>query len=176
MKTFRLLLGYLIGFTIFAVLVPDFLSYLSRRFDPVFNLNLISNFYIRLFIAIPVFCLGILFAIWSNIALLVIGKGGPVDIFNVAISPRSEKLVITGPYKYSRNPMVFGAICIYFSISVYLNSFTDILFLLVFIPIGILYLKATEEKRLLKDFGEEFLMYKSKVAMIIPFTKIKKRF
>ena len=100
--------------------------------------------------------------------------GGPTDVFNVAISPRSKKLVVTGPYRYCRNPMVFGAISIYISISVFVNFLHDLIVILLIIPLMILYLKLTEERRLIKDFGEEFLLYRSKVPMIIPFTKIKK--
>lgn len=175
MKHLRFIIGYLIGISIFGVLIPYLLILISGYLDPIFNVCLISQFYIRLLIVLPVFCLGLLFAIWSNLSLLIIGKGGPTDVFNVAISPRSQKLVIAGPYKFSRNPMVFGMLCIYFSISVFLNSFSDLLFLFLFIPPGIFYLKITEERRLLKDFGEEFLVYKSKVAMFVPFTKIKKK-
>jgi len=175
MKTFRLILGYLIGISLFLILIPYLLIVGSRNPDLFLNLNFIPNFYLRLIIALPIFCVGLLFAIWSNIFLLIKGMGGPTDVFNVAISPRSKKLVITGPYRYCRNPMAFGAISIYISISVFVNSLHDLIIILIIIPLVILYLKLTEEKRLIKDFGEEFLSYRSKVAMIVPFTKIKKK-
>jgi len=175
MKTFRLIFGYLIGFSIFIVLIPYLLVAGSRNPDLFLNLSFIPNFYVRLIIALPIFCIGLLFAIWSNIFLLVKGKGGPVDVLNVAISPRSEKLVVSGPYRYCRNPMMFGALCLYLSISIFVNSLLDVIVILLLIPLIILYLKLTEEKRLLKDFGEEFLFYRSNVAMIVPFTKIRKK-
>jgi protein-S-isoprenylcysteine O-methyltransferase Ste14 len=175
MKNLRFIIGYIIGISIFGILLPFILIFLSKTLDQFINLYFISNFYIRLCVSLPVFCIGLIFAVWSTISLLLIGKGGPTDVFNVAISPRSQKLVIVGPYRYSRNPMVFGMLSVYFSISVFLNSFIDLLFCLSLIPMVIFYLKQTEENRLTKDFGEEFLLYKSKVAMIFPFTKRTKK-
>jgi protein-S-isoprenylcysteine O-methyltransferase Ste14 len=171
MKTFRLILGYLIGFSIFIILIPYLLISGTRNTDLVFNLNFIPNFYFRLIIALPIFCVGILFAIWSNIFLFIKGMGGPTDVFNFAISPRSKKLVITGPYRYCRNPMVFGMLSTYISISVFVNSVYNLIVIILIIPLVIIYLKLTEEKRLIKDFGKEYLLYRSKIPMIVPFTK-----
>lgn len=175
MKTFRFILGYMIGFSVFIVLVPYALVY-GADHTPFFpDLIFISSLSLRLIIAIPLFCTGLLFAVWSNVFLFTRGKGGPVDAFNVSVSPRSEKLVTTGPYKYCRNPMVFGALMLYISISVFLNSLDDLMIILALIPVFVLFLKFTEETRLLKDFGEEYLKYKSEVPMIIPFTQRRKR-
>jgi protein-S-isoprenylcysteine O-methyltransferase Ste14 len=174
MKTYRLILGYLVGFSIFAVLVPFLLVGGARSDAPWLSLHLGIALPFRLVIVVPLFCLGLLFALWSNVSLLITGKGGPTDVFNVAISPRSEKLVVTGPYRYTRNPMVFGAICIYCAVAVLLNSLSELLLILLCIPVFLVYLKQTEEKRLLKDFGEEFVSYRSRAPMLIPFTKRKK--
>jgi protein-S-isoprenylcysteine O-methyltransferase Ste14 len=175
MKTFRFILGYLIGFSVFVVLIPSLLIAASRNLDLLPNLNPIPNFYVRLFLALPIFGLGVLFAIWSNVFLFDKGLGGPLDAFNVAISARSTKLVVTGPYRYCRNPMVFGALCIYLSISIYVNSWLDLAAILSCVPLFVLFLKRSEEKRLIKDFGEEYLSYKSKTPMIIPRIKIRKK-
>lgn len=175
MKTLRHIFGYLIGFSIFCVFIPYILITTSSNPDLFLNLNIIPNFYIRLIIALPIFCIGLLFAIWSNIFLFDKGKGGPVDVFNVAISPRSKNLVVTGPYRYCRNPMVFGAISLYIAISVFVNSLFDLTVILLIIPLFVLYLKLVEEKRLIKDFGEIYLAYRSKVPMIVPLTKFRKK-
>jgi len=172
MKLFRLILGYIIGIIIFLILIPSLLISISRNFDNFWHFNFLISLITRLCISIPIFILGIVFAIWSNISLFIIGEGGPTDAFNYAISPRSQKLVIAGPYKYTRNPMVFGVFCMYLSISIFLGSLSCLLICFIFIPLMIVYLKKTEEQRLLKDFGQEFLNYKSKVPMIIPKFKI----
>jgi protein-S-isoprenylcysteine O-methyltransferase Ste14 len=112
--------------------------------------------------------------IWSNIFLFTIGKGGPADGFNISISPRSKKLVTTGPYRYSRNPMVFGAFSLYTSLGIFLNSVICLIIILIFVFFIIYYLRLSEEKRLLKDFGDEYLDYKNKVPMIFPGRRIRK--
>ena len=43
-----------------------------------------------------------------------------------------------------------------------------IIVLIIFLGLIIIYLKAVEEKRLLKDFADEYKRYKKKVSMIIP--------
>jgi protein-S-isoprenylcysteine O-methyltransferase Ste14 len=173
MNSVRLISGYILGFSLFGILIPFLLVSGHQGRDEIVGLYFFSNVPLRLIISTPVFCLGLVFALWSNVSLLRKGEGGPTDVFNVAISPRSQKLVISGPYKYCRNPMVFGMLCIYFSVSVFINSVSDLLILAALIPLFILYLKKTEEKRLIKDFGNEFLDYRAKVAMIVPFCKIR---
>jgi protein-S-isoprenylcysteine O-methyltransferase Ste14 len=175
MNKWRLLLGYLIGFSVFVVLIPYLLVSAAHNSDLWLNAPFISVDAVRVAIALPLFFIGVLFAAWSNVFLFKEGEGGPVDAFNVSISPRSKYLVTTGPYKYCRNPMVFGTLCLYVSISVYLNSLHDLLVILLLIPFFVIFLIFTEEKRLLKDFGAVYLDYKSKVPMIVPFTKIKRK-
>lgn len=111
--------------------------------------------------------------IWSNVFLFKIGKGGPADGLGVSISPQTKKLVTIGPYRYSRNPMVFGAFSLYVSIVIFLNSIISLISLLIFLFIAINYLRLSEEKRLLKDFGDEYMDYKKKVSMIFPIKRFK---
>jgi len=106
--------------------------------------------------------------IWSNTALLFIGKGGPTEGFGVEVSPRTKFLVTSGPYRYTRNPMVFGAYSIYLALAVFINSYQSIILVVIFLPVIIFYLKKSEEKRLLTDFGEDYLKYREKVSLLIP--------
>jgi protein-S-isoprenylcysteine O-methyltransferase Ste14 len=171
----RYILGYAIGFSIFILLIPFLLIKLSAVFDLLLRDEPIHNISLQVALSAPFFILGTLFLIWSNITLFKIGKGGPTDGFGMAISPRTRKLVIIGPYRYTRNPMVFGAFSAYLALSIFLDSLLCILVLLVFFFIAAMYLRASEEKRLLKDFGNEFAEYKKRVPMIIPFLRLGKR-
>jgi hypothetical protein len=96
------------------------------------------------------------------------GRGGPADGFEVAISPRTEKLVVAGPYRYSRNPMVYGVFSAYFAIAFLRGSLGDLVVLAVIVPLFVSYLKRVEERRLLRDFGEEYEQYRREVSMIVP--------
>jgi protein-S-isoprenylcysteine O-methyltransferase Ste14 len=160
----RYLLGYAVGFSIFIVAIPCAIYYVSG----VFSEPAILNNHMVLVIAVLLGSIGIFFVLWSNAVLFLKGKGGPTDGFNVAISPRTRHLVVTGPYRYSRNPMVFGAFCCYFALAFLWNSAPALLFLAVFYIFAVNYLKATEEKRLLRDFGPEYAEYQKSVNMILP--------
>jgi protein-S-isoprenylcysteine O-methyltransferase Ste14 len=165
--TTRHIAGYILGFSLFAVLIPYGLVNLCNS-DHILSSLWPVHIALRLFISIPFFLTGLVFAIWSNVFLLAVGKGGPADGFNVAISPRTKKLVVTGPYLYCRNPMVFEAFMVYFSIGFFKLSLICSITLLVFVGLVTWYLKSTEEKRLEKDFGSEYLEYKARVPMIFP--------
>ena len=173
-EIFRYIIGYIIGITIFLFLIPLGLYEITRLDYLIGNRVIINSTILRIIISLVIFFIGVWFMIWSNIFLFRQGKGGPAEGFGIAISPRTKKLVTTGPYRFSRNPMVFGAFSIYFSLMIFFNSIIGILFLIVSIFIGIIYLKLSEEKRLLKDFGNEYIEYKKKVSMIFPLKCLKK--
>ena len=173
-ETVRYILGYIFGFTIFIVLIPFGLYKLSQLDYLLSGRVLFCSDILRYIISSLIFLVGAYFAIWSNIFLFEVGKGGPVDALGVSISPQTKKLVTIGPYRYSRNPMVFGAFSLYISIVLYLNSIIGLICTITFLVIMIIYLKLSEEKRLLKDFGDEYIDYKKKVPMIFPIKRIKK--
>jgi protein-S-isoprenylcysteine O-methyltransferase Ste14 len=170
----RHIAGYTIGIAIFVFLIPCSLIDLSRIDHETLKIGLIDSESLRILISLPFFLVGAIFMIWSNIFLFMIGKGGPADGFNISISPRTKKLVTNGPYRYSRNPMVFGAFLLYFSLGIFLNSIICLSIVLIFILFVINYLRFAEEKRLLKDFGDEYKDYRNKVSMIFPLRRLKK--
>jgi len=167
------ILGYTVGILIFIVFIPSIIFLFSMLDSVLFNSPLINSNTIRLIIIIPLSIIGVMFVIWSNLYLFIKGEGGPTDLANVELSPRSKHLVFTGPYRYTRNPMVFGMSTLYFCFALFINSPTALIYCTAFLSIVIIYLKLFEEKRLLKDFGDEFIEYKKRVAMIIPFLKLK---
>jgi protein-S-isoprenylcysteine O-methyltransferase Ste14 len=122
----------------------------------------------RLVFAFPVLACGVVFVLWSNLFLVLRGRGGPAEGFGVAISPRTERLVVTGPYRNTRNPMVFGTLSVYCSIAVYLGTIGGLLILVLFSFLVPIYLKKAEEPRLLSEFGEEYERYRKRVSMIVP--------
>jgi protein-S-isoprenylcysteine O-methyltransferase Ste14 len=161
----RHLIGYLIGFFVFLLAVPYGLFCLSRGTD---SIHLPVSDTLRFACASILGSIGLIFMAWSNAALLLQGKGGPTDGFNIAISPRTQHLVVKGPYRYTRNPMVFGAFSFYLALAIYWNSLSARLVLAASIIAAHFYLQATEEKRLLRDFGQEYEAYRKRVPMIVP--------
>jgi protein-S-isoprenylcysteine O-methyltransferase Ste14 len=171
----RYITGYLIGFIVFIILIPTGFYKLSQL-DYLFHGRvLIGSEMLKLFLTSVFFIPGIIFAIWSNYSLYKTGKGGPVDAFGVSVSPQTKILVTSGPYRYCRNPMMFGALSIYTSIVIYLNSFTGLIGIAILIILAILLIKQSEEKRMVNDFGNEYLEYRKKVPMLFPVTFRRKR-
>lgn len=175
MKLLRHIAGFIVGLTIFAFLIPLAIIYASGAMDTALSLNRFADSDARLFVAVPLFAIGVFYALWSNLFLFFRGRGGPADGFGVAVSPRTEKLVTTGPYRNTRNPMVFGAFSIYFSIAIYIGSIGGLILLACFAVMVPLYLKRYEETRLIADFGEEYEEYRRRVSMIVPFFRKKEK-
>ena len=163
----RYIAGYLIGFSVFFLAIPYGLHATAKTAGGPG----IMGSQIRLAVAFLFGVVGLVFAMWSNAALLFKGKGGPTDVFNVAITPRTKHLVITGPYRFTRNPMVFGALSCYVALAVYWNSLPALGVVAGLFVLITFYLKATEEKRLLHDFGAEYEAYRKRVAIIVPWPR-----
>jgi len=164
----RHLLGYLFGFTIFLVAIPAGLHLLSAELDRYVPVHLIPYAPVRVALALLFVIIGLGFVLISNIWLLVVGRGGPADGFGVQISPRSQRLVTSGPYRYTRNPMMFGALTFYLGIAIYLNSLVCLAAVATLFVLGPIYLKRVEEKRLLRDFGEAYEQYRRRVSLLVP--------
>ena len=161
------------GGTLFAILIPLGLWFLSRTVDRWLGLPGFADSWVRYLLAVPIGAVGLLFVLWSNLFLVTRGKGGPAEGFGVAFSPRTEHLVVTGPYRWSRNPMVFGALTCYTALSLFWGTIGGLLVIAVFIPFAILYIRRSEETRLTRDFGKEYVAYKKRVSMLVPWPKRK---
>ncbi len=119
-------------------------------------------------LAIFFLVLGWLICAWLAMAFFL-ARGTPVP-FNPP-----PKLMTTGLYTYSRNPMLLGLFIFLIGLGVLFGSLSLIfIFTPLFILINVLYLKAVEEKEMEKKFGSEYLEYKMKVPMFIP--KLKRYF
>jgi len=168
LRLLRHLVGFAVGLGLFGVAFPLGLYELSTGVDGLLGLGRFGPHTLQLIVAVPLLLSGLFFALWSNIFLVTRGRGGPTDGFGVAISPRTEELVVTGPYRYSRNPMAYGVFSVYFSIAFFLGSIGGLVVLAVLVPLFVFYLKRVEETRLLSDFGEAYERYRRKVSMIVP--------
>ncbi len=90
---------------------------------------------------------------------------------DVEISPKTQNLVVTGPYRYTRNPMLFGACMFYYAVAMYLNSIAAFVLVTSFMTLMLIFVKLSEEPRLRKDFGSEYEEYRRRVSMFIPWPR-----
>ena len=119
-----MILGYVIGGLLVLVIMPLAIYFLTALADKLFRIEIIQNNDLKLIIAVILLITGFSFGLSSIIFQNIIGKGGPVEISGVEISPKTKNLVTTGPYRYTRNPMLFGTFLIYFAEATLINSIT----------------------------------------------------
>ena len=159
-KKFRTILTP-IGAIIFG-LFTTFFIFIAIKIDTLFNLPKFIISPSNLFIAIPLIFPGIILTGWSVLHFLKV-KGTPVPL-----NP-PPKLVKSGPYSFTRNPMLTGIFSLMFGIGFWMGSFSLILvFTPLFIVVNTLELKMIEEPELEKRLGEEYIEYKNKTPMFIP--------
>jgi len=113
-------------------------------------------------LSVPFFILGLILVIWTNFIFIRI-KGSPVPL-----NP-PPKLITTGSFAFSRNPMTGGLFLLMFGFGFYYSS---ILSIIIFIPLYIFFhvkeLKAIEEPELIKRLGDDYIEYRKKVPMFFP--------
>ena len=152
MHKLKEILGYALGGLMFVLLIPALMWWASGMPSmlvvPVW----------RLVLAIALALLGLSLSIWSIVYMRRKGDGNPLDAFGHEVAPRTKHLMTTGPYRLSRNPMLSGSFIYYAGVCVWLWTWRALLVFIAFIIIMLLQVRS-EEKRLRKDFGEEYEAY-----------------
>lgn len=120
------------------------------------------------FIATALIALGVFLTAWSAFHFQKV-RGTPVP-FNPP-----PALVMTGPYRFVRNPMLTGVFLILFGIGFAIKSLSLVV---VFTPLYVLAnvweLKEIEEPELVKRLGEKYVAYQKQTPMFIPGMRLKK--
>lgn len=152
MKKLREIIGYLLGGMLFVLLMPTVMWLASGRpylaEVPVWRLS----------IAVVLAVLGITLSVWSIVYMRRKGDGNPMDAFGHEVAPRTKHLMTEGPYRLSRNPMLTGSFIYYAGVCTCLWTWQSLLVFVTVISIMLLQVRS-EEKRLRKDFGEEYEAY-----------------
>jgi len=77
-------------------------------------------------------------------------------------------LVIRGPYRYVRNPMISGVVFVLFGEALMLLSGPHFQWALIFLLINFIYIPLFEEQQLKARFGEAYIEYCSHVPRLVP--------
>jgi protein-S-isoprenylcysteine O-methyltransferase Ste14 len=80
----------------------------------------------------------------------------------------TQKLVVAGPYRYCRNPMITGVFFVLLGETCILHSVNILIWAGAFFLINTVYFILKEEPDLYKRFGEDYTAYKAKVPRWIP--------
>jgi protein-S-isoprenylcysteine O-methyltransferase Ste14 len=79
-----------------------------------------------------------------------------------------RKLVVRGPYRYVRNPMISGVIFVLFAEALILLSRPHLMWALTFLGINLVYIPLFEEPQLEQRFGRPYREYRRHVRRFVP--------
>lgn len=137
--------------------------------DRLFGVDGILAGDLGIVVSLPFFLTAFFLIGWS-VQNFLKAKGTPVP-FNPP-----PKLVTSGPYAHTRNPMLTGVFALLFAIGLFFGS---VFLLFVFTPLFILAnyweLKAIEEPELVRRLGQDYVEYREKTPMFFPGFRSKNR-
>ncbi|NQU04529.1 MAG: isoprenylcysteine carboxylmethyltransferase family protein [Calditrichaeota bacterium] len=102
--------------------------------------------------------LGAVLALWCVVAFTALGRGTPAPFD----PPRL--LVITGPYRFVRNPMYIGAVIALAGAALFYESLLLLAYSVLFLIITHVFVVFHEEPILTKTFGKDYDTYCRKVG------------
>ena len=79
-----------------------------------------------------------------------------------------SRLVVAGPYRYVRNPMIAGVMFMLFAIALLLRSRPHAAWAGIFAAINAVYIPLLEEPDLAARFGEDYATYRKHVRRFVP--------
>lgn len=135
-----------------ALLLASPLNHSALQFNPL----------LTRWLAIPLILIGILIYLWCTADFVLRGRGSP----NPDAAP--TQLVISGLYRYTRNPMYVGILAIIIGEGLWVGS--AILFIYAALAFLIVHLRVLryEEPVLLKQFGVSYQDYLQRVPRWLP--------
>lgn len=106
--------------------------------------------------------IGIAFVFWTGSLFSVFGRGTamPWD--------PPQKLVIKGPFRHVRNPMISGVVLILVAQSLVFDVWILAVWSVVFFVLNLIYIPSVEEAGLEARFGEDYREYKRNVPRWFP--------
>ena len=78
------------------------------------------------------------------------------------------RLVVRGPYRFVRNPMITGVLLIIVAEALFFRSMPIAVWAAVFFVINAIYLPLFEEPGLERRFGDDYRQYKRDVPRLLP--------
>jgi len=109
-------------------------------------------------------CSGLLLAYRTVTLFMRFGKGTPAP-WNPP-----KRLMVCGPYRYVRNPMIISVLLVLTAEVLLFRSWPLAGWLLIFFLANAIYFPLVEERGLENRFGEEYLQYKHHVPRWLPRT------
>jgi len=157
---------------IFFLIVPFISLIFGSRLDTLLEFNSLEFGLMGTIISISLLLFGGYFVIESIRTLLINGEGIPLG--DILPNEQTTKLITSGIYGKTRNPMLFGYLLCHIAFGIIIDSIS-VSFILpgIFIILWSLWLKMQEEPTLESRFGERYKEYKKVTPYLIPRPKKK---
>ena len=152
MKLLREILGYVLGGVLFVGLMPA-VMWLATGMPALEHIGAL-----RASITGVLMIGGLSLSVWTIVYMKRQGKGNPMDAFGHEVAPRTQHLMVAGPYRINRNPMLTGTLTYLAGATVWLWSWQAVAVWVAFFCIMFVQV-LSEEKRLHRDFGSEYEEY-----------------
>ena len=79
-----------------------------------------------------------------------------------------RRLVVRGPYRYVRNPMISGVVFVLFGEACVLRSLPHLVWAGFFLALNLVYIPLVEEPQLARRFGDAYREYCRHVPRVVP--------
>jgi protein-S-isoprenylcysteine O-methyltransferase Ste14 len=109
--------------------------------------------------------LGLVLVVWTVKLFVAVGRG------TLAPWDPTTKLVVRGPYRHVRNPMITGVGLVLAGEAVLFQSWGLVILLAVFVAANAIYFPLVEEPGLGRRFGNEYQTYREHVPRWLPRSK-----
>ena len=104
MKLLREILGYVLGGVLFVGLMPA-VMWLATGMPTLEHIGAL-----KASITGVLMIGGLSLSVWTIVYMKRQGKGNPMDAFGHEVAPRTQHLMVAGPYRINRNPMLTGTL------------------------------------------------------------------
>jgi protein-S-isoprenylcysteine O-methyltransferase Ste14 len=142
------------------VIIPAIILWLSPSTPYAYHVSGLNDyqFWLALCLLIP----GLGLSIWTSRLFLEKGEGTP------APWDPPRKLVVNGPYRYVRNPMITSVLINLVAESIFFQSWPLLAWTIIFLIGNAIYFPLSEERGLEQRFGASYREYKRNVPRWIP--------
>jgi protein-S-isoprenylcysteine O-methyltransferase Ste14 len=149
------------------IVVPGLFWLICAAIDDVLNLHRVVFQPWSAVVTAACVLVGVFWILWSWSYLLYVGKGLPLEVFGRPLHP-TKILVMTGPYSYTRNPMVLGLLFILLAVAFFRGTYSGFVGVVVVGLAFWIYLLVFEEQGLIQRFGADYDKYRRGVPLLFP--------
>ncbi len=142
------------------VVIPGVLLWLAQGTE--YGLQPVSFAGAMFWLGLASAAFGLFFAAWTMRLFSATGEGTPAPWDPI------RKLVVSGPYRHVRNPMISGVIFLLAGETLVSGSIALLCWAVLFLAANMIYLPFFEEPGLEQRYGEDYRRYKSSVPRWLP--------